>query len=186
MFTQLTNDTKFHFTNCEGCYKCCEGLAPLIKEDFDEVYERFPIVFARISDTWRALMIFSQPGVPCRYLENEWCSIYESRPPACKLYPISPYNNTLQVDNDCPAVGEEGQFLAEGNKIAMEFYHERLDNFPQKYQNTLEGIKGIEQELELVGNVGGLDMYKYTGIKKEPWLIQHLQSLKHLSEAFKG
>ena len=38
---------------------------------------------------------------PCRFLENDRCSIYNSRPLGCRLYPVV-WNNTVTVDTQCP------------------------------------------------------------------------------------
>ena len=183
-YITITQITHLNFTNCEGCLTpCCDGsrflFAPMILDDFDEVYQNFPIVFAKISDELRILMVLSKEDGPCRHYENKQCSIYDKRPPSCRLYPLNPFDDDILIDTTCKALSDnDGVFFASNNSINSQFYHKRLENFKSKREDTARYLQTIVHDLTVIGELGGLLLYKYTGALKDKYIDMHRSSLK--------
>jgi Fe-S-cluster containining protein len=182
----------FYFTGCATCDKrCCDGragysLTPLVVDDFEEVYKYFPIVFATVNDVFRPIMLLNDGNSTCSYLdENGLCSIYENRPPSCKLYPISPFFDEVFIDSACPGVTGEvtpQQVVAQG-KVAPEFYHSRLENFSQKLQKTSDVMRELvadEDSFAVLGEINGVVLFRYIGTIDNEYVQMHLHSLQHL------
>jgi len=96
MFVNIKDIGKTYFSSCDNCVRdCCSApmvmLAPLILDDFQYVYKNFPIQFAYINNELKALMIINKGEGSCKYYKNNRCTIYNERPPACRMYPVSPY-----------------------------------------------------------------------------------------------
>jgi len=111
-------------------------MAPLILDDFKKVYKYFPILIAKL-DTFRPVMLLSN-GISCPYLKDNLCSIYEKRPPACKIYPFSPWYDKILLDISCKGVGIKGEFLPLTHKEfkKSKFYEERFENINYKLKRT--------------------------------------------------
>lgn len=183
-FESITKEPSLFFSHCQGCQtSCCDGsrfiFAPLILEDFVDVYRYFPIFFAKLYDEWRILMLFSQEGA-CRYYTNGECSIYSHRPPSCRLYPLSPYFDEIFVDRGCGAVNthQHGNVLVSGGSINPAFYHERLDNFPAKRQRTISYLAAIAPFLVPYTTFQGIMIYRYEGGDHDPYIRMHHASLE--------
>ncbi len=182
----------FYFQGCANCDKrCCDGrvgfsLAPLIVDDFVEVYKHFPILFGNVNDVFRPLMILNDGNSPCSYLgANAQCMIYEERPPACRLYPVSPFFDAVFVDSSCPSVSDEiiGEAIVQEGKVVEKFYHKRLEHFSDKLERTSAFMKRLVENIcdfEMVGNVSGVLLYRYVGEFDNEWLEMHRASLQHL------
>ena len=182
----------FYFSGCHSCDKrCCDGragysLTPLVVEDFMEVYKHFPILFGSVNGVFRPLMVLNDGDSACSYLdENGSCSIYEERPPACRLYPLSPFFDEVFIDAACPSVSGDavGVSIVEKGNVCKEFYHKRLENFAQKLENTstfMEELVADENDFELVGEVSGVALYKYSGKIENEMIQMHRESLRHL------
>ncbi|MEA1916548.1 MAG: YkgJ family cysteine cluster protein [Campylobacterota bacterium] len=182
-YISITHIDKIFFKGCSGCENhCCDGsrfkFSPLILDDFNEVHEKFPIVFAYLNNELRALMLLAKDDSTCKYYINSCCSIYESRPPACQIYPMSPYYEDVIVDTSCHGTGETGDLLATSNSINSSFYHDRFENFNTKFENTKEFLKIIEKDLIKFGTNSGIDIYKYVANCNENiYLKMHKESL---------
>jgi len=156
------------FSNCEGCTKnCCTpqggfSLAPLILNDFEEVFERFPILFAQIGQVFKVVMILNNGRENCIYFNNDakLCTIYDNRPPACVMYPISPLFDDICVDTSCKAVGSEGEFLSNADGFSKNFYHKRVDDFYEKLRHTQKFLNQIRFNTAHIMKVAGVDLYK--------------------------
>jgi len=182
----------FYFSGCESCDKrCCDGkmgyaLTPLIADDFAEVYKFFPIAFGEVNGVFRPLMILNDGNSTCTYLqENGQCGIYENRPPSCKLYPISPFFDEVYIDSNCPSVNAEGMGIAvvQEGKVTPPFYHQRLENFSQKLEQTSQMMQELvqnQEDFEPLGEVSGVLLYKYVGSVKNQYVTMHHESLLHL------
>lgn len=182
----------FRFNACSVCEaQCCDGrkgyaLTPLILEDFAAVCEHFPILFAVLEGELKIVMMLNDGLSACSYLVDNRCSIYDARPPACNLYPISPFFDEIFVDTACPAVGDMGELLLQEGKISDSFYHERLENFAGKLDATRRFLADIRpDELESLTEVGGILLYRYTGTRCDAYMAMHHASLRHL-ETLKG
>ncbi len=184
-YLSITTIKSIKFNSCEGCEShCCDGsrfhFTPLILDDFEDVYKNFPIIFSFIDNELRALIRLSADEQKCRYFLENKCSIYTERPPACRLYPVTPFYEDILVDTSCHGVGEEGQVLASNSSISNSFYHDRLENFETKRQKTIKFLKEIENNLESIGEYEGVEMFKCTLKNNNPYIKQHLDSLKFL------
>jgi len=188
MFVPVKDVGDVYFTGCTTCTnRCCEGgkfsLAPLILEDFERVYKNFEIFFGYIDGNLKALMVLNRGRTDagkidtCEYLENGICTIYENRPPACKLYPLSPYYDEIYVDSSCEAVSREGEFLVSPEKINPNFKDIRLENFSSKLQETLLWLDLIKDDLEEVDEVMGIKLLKYIGKIDDRFMSMHLNSI---------
>lgn len=185
-YTSITQIKDTKFSSCEGCEShCCDGsrfhFTPLILDDFVDVYKNFPIVFGYIGDELRALMKLSSSPQGCQYFLENKCSIYEERPPACRLYPITPFYEDILVDTSCHGVGEVGEILTKGSSISNNFYHKRLENFEHKRLKTVHFLKELEDHLKPIGSYQGVEMFKANIQDNEKeYLKYHHLSLEHL------
>ena len=153
------NDVEFlRFNNCRDCNKCCyeKIFAPLILDDFERVYKYFPIFIVEVGYL-RPVMIISDGKNPCRYLEKGKCSIYENRPPACKIYPFSPWYDKILIDLSCPGIGVEGELLPLDNFKDSKFYDKRFENIETKIIKTQEWLS--KKRLNKFGNFKGYDLF---------------------------
>jgi hypothetical protein len=125
----------------------------------------------------------------CEYFKEGKCTIYDTRPPGCKLYPFSPFNDDILLDTSCPAVNdtEQGDFLASTEQINNNFYHDRLNDFNDKRKNTeyiLTLCTQSEDDVSSLGIFNNIELFKYSGSSEEllrqPWMKMHIDSLKKL------
>ena len=182
----ISNDFKFKGCDkCEGI--CCNGargfaLSPLILEDFEDVYKNFAIVFSISNRKLKPYVVLNNGTSYCKYYINNKCSIYEKRPPACKLYPLSPYFDNILVDIECPSINtENGEQLSLGGKVLSSFHTKRLSNFNQKLQESIlfyDSIYNIN-DFKFIGNILGMPLLKYTKESENKYIKMHLDSLVH-------
>jgi len=155
---------QLYFNGCGECAECCEGkffLAPLILEDFPKVEKYFKIR-AIILDEVIPVMLLTDGYNSCKYLLNGQCSIYENRPPACKIYPFSPFYDDIFIDLSCPAVREEGDLLLPRNKeeyFQSLFFENRFIDFKYKREKTIAFMK--MQKLTFDKEIKGIKLYKF-------------------------
>ena len=177
-----------HFSGCSTCEgDCCNGdkgfaAAPLILEDFEAVYKNFPILFSIRDHKLSAYVLLNDGKSYCKYYINQQCSIYLQRPPACKLYPVSPYFEHILVDTACPSVNHNsGYSLCENGKLNSAFATKRLENFVEKLAETHAFFASINrlEHFEHVGNLSGIPLFRYTKPSDNPYIQMHLESLKH-------
>lgn len=82
---------------CEkGCSYCCYIALPMTKEEAQVIGEEIGLKplnsFSRIDselpgiETIREQEVASRWGVPCPFLDNSACTIYENRPLACRMH----------------------------------------------------------------------------------------------------
>ena len=99
--TNRLHDKAFENINCLDCANCCKTTGPLLlNKDIDRLASHFklkPSVF-----TERYLKIdedkdYVFKNMPCPFLgEDKYCSVYESRPNACRDYPHTQQRNIYQ------------------------------------------------------------------------------------------
>jgi Fe-S-cluster containining protein len=184
MYININDLEKIHFSSCDGCLdSCCSSskfiMAPLILEDIKEVYNHFPIFFASIDNETRLVMILGAKESNCPYFEEDKCSIYEQRPPACKLYPLSPYYDEILIDTSCNAVGSLGDIVSKNGKCTDKFYYERFDNFITKISKTKEYINKRENKLDEVDEIVGIKIFNYIGEMQDEHQEMISSSQKH-------
>lgn len=153
-------------------------LIPLILDDFIEVYENFKIYFAKIEELFTPVMQLAEVDSGCKYFKNSICTIYEKRPPGCRLYPISPYFDDILVDLSCKAVGNQGMFLASKDKISSNFYHKRLENFNNKREETMKFIESIKDDLILEKILSNIELYICNKKIDDIYIKMHQKSLE--------
>lgn len=115
---QNIHEEVFANINCLNCANCCKTLGPRITDkDIERIAKHLKI---RSSDfTGKYLRIdedndYVFKSMPCPFLEaDNYCSIYEVRPAACKNYPhtdrkkfIQLLDITLKNTSVCPGVYE--------------------------------------------------------------------------------
>jgi len=152
-----------YFKGCGDCSKCCEGkffLAPLILEDFDKVKKYFEIRAVVFEDVI-PVMLLTDGKNPCKYLKDGKCQIYQERPPACRIYPFSPYYDDIFIDLSCDAICNNGKKLPSTKQelFNSEFFDNRLDNFIDKRNKTLEYMK--KQKLVFDKEINGIKLYLF-------------------------
>lgn len=183
MFHPVHHDT-YGFSHCGDCTDCCDGsrflFLPLVLDDFVEVADYFPILFALIDGEWRALLLLSDGRGTCPYLECGLCKIYNYRPPGCRIYPLSPLGDQIMIDQDCPAV-IKGDNLLKSGKIEGEFFHSRWENFPQKLLQTRAFLKRISSDLRFLMEVKNIRLHLWREAQDDVYGRTHLKSLKNLS-----
>jgi len=185
MFVNI-KDVNYRFSNCQECKtSCCSGdkffLIPLILEDFELVYKNFPILFISLNDEFRAVIILNQDGNACKYLKDGKCQIYEQRPPACKIYPITPYYDEFFVDSSCDAVNEDkGEFLCSSEGFSKSFYHRRLDSFLPKYEESLSFFKTLENQCKSAFQMREIEFFIFDSELENEYIAMHKESLSNL------
>ncbi|WP_457560069.1 YkgJ family cysteine cluster protein [Caminibacter sp.] len=178
MFVDVSKIDLLKFKGCEGCSECCKKpFAPLVLDDFKKVYENFAIVLVDIVHI-RPMMVIAKDKA-CKYLENEKCLIYEERPPACRIYPFSPFFDKLYLDVGCKGVGIEGDFLPmDWNEFRWsDFFDERFIKFEEKLLKTNVWLEG--KKFKKAGKIRGMEYFVLEEIEDE-YDKMHLDSLKNL------
>lgn len=163
MFVNIEKLSNLKFNNCENCNKCCEDkflLAPLILDDFEEVYENFEIYFTKIEDSIKAVMLLTD-GEKCKYLKDNKCLIYDKRPPACRIYPYSPYFDEIRLDISCDSVGLKGEelILNKSDFKKSKFFHKRFENIKEKVIETEKLLEQYRDKLFYKKELKGIKLY---------------------------
>jgi len=110
-------------TDCLKCANCCRSLGPRITDkDVERMAKALRMKSAYVIAKYLRIdedsdMVFQT--MPCPFLgEDNYCSIYESRPKACREYPHTDrkrffqiYNLTIKNAYTCPIVYEVLQQL---------------------------------------------------------------------------
>jgi len=113
---QLLHNAASAETDCLACGNCCRSLGPLIlTSDIDQMAKSLRLKPAEIIGRFLRTdeegdMVFRT--MPCPFLgDDNYCSIYENRPRACREYPHTDRRKfyqlfTLSVKNaeTCPIV----------------------------------------------------------------------------------
>jgi hypothetical protein len=156
-------------------------MAPLILDDFEKVYEHFPILIAKL-DAFKPVMLLSN-DTSCPYLQEGKCSIYEKRPPACKIYPFSPWYDSILLDLSCKGIGIKGETLPLTKKefYNSKFFDERIENITEKIKKTSVWLQ--KEELIPFKIHKGIELFKLAP-KNNKYNILHQLSLKHLNKYY--
>jgi hypothetical protein len=182
MYVDINHLELLKFKGCEGCIECCKKpMAPLILEDFDKVYKYFPILIAEL-DTFKPVMLLSNE-ISCPYLKNGQCTIYENRPPACRIYPYSPWYDKILLDLGCNGVGTEGKQipLTKEEFFKSGFYEERFENINTKILKTQKWLK--KKKLIYFTTYYNIKLYK-TDNNDDMYDKKILRSFIHLNKYF--
>jgi Fe-S-cluster containining protein len=148
------------FNNCKNCTKCCENkmFAPLILDDIKKVYKYFPILVIFIPEPKLVIPLALKKS--CPYLNENKCTIYENRPPACKIYPYSPWYGEILLDISCEGIGTKGEKLPLSYKEFKnsKFYDERIENIEEKLNKTNKWLK--KQQIKFLAKINDIKIYK--------------------------
>ncbi len=89
-------------TNCLQCANCCRSLGPLItNKDIDRMAKALRLKPADFMDKYLKTdddndFVFN--SMPCPFLQDDnYCSIYENRPKACREYPHTDRTKFYQI-----------------------------------------------------------------------------------------
>jgi Fe-S-cluster containining protein len=181
MYVDINYLENLKFNNCKECSECCKNkyLAPLILEDFEKVYKYFPIFIAKL-DILKPVMLLSNEK-QCPYLINEKCSIYEKRPPACKIYPYSPWYDKILLDLSCKGIGTEGENLplTINSFKNSAFFDERIIDIENKIIKTSEWLEN--KQLHPFITYYGIDLFdiKDKNDKYDEMIIKSKINLKN-------
>ena len=110
---QLHNEA-FKQTDCLECANCCKTLGPAItNKDIERISKHLRIKPSQVIEQYMRIdedndYVFK--SMPCPFLMNDnYCSIYESRTKACREYPHTDrrrfyqiYNLTVKNTYTCP------------------------------------------------------------------------------------
>ena len=122
---QLMADLHQETFDCLECANCCKTTSPIFRDiDIDRVAQHLGIRPAHLVEQYLHL---DEDGdyvlnvAPCPFLgEDNYCSIYEARPKACREYPHTDRKNfhqildlTLKNTTICPATFRIVQRLKE-------------------------------------------------------------------------
>lgn len=105
-------------TDCLLCANCCRSLGPRITDkDVERMAKTLRMKAAEVTSKYLRIdedndLVFQ--SMPCPFLGNDnYCSIYESRPKACREYPHTDrkrfyqiYNLSIKNAYTCPIVYE--------------------------------------------------------------------------------
>ena len=116
--TNELHDKAFEDIDCLKCANCCRTTGPLLRgKDIDQLAGYFKIRPAVFTEKYLRIdedgdYVFK--SMPCPFLGNDnYCSVYQQRPGACRDYPHTQQrdirqklNITLENTVICPAVAE--------------------------------------------------------------------------------
>jgi len=101
---QELHNTEFQRTNCLSCANCCKTTGPLFTNaDIERISKHFRLKPQKFIDTYLRLDEESDyvlQEVPCSFLgADNYCSIYEVRPKACREFPHTDRKKFQQISN---------------------------------------------------------------------------------------
>lgn len=115
LFHELHDDA-FEIINCLECAGCCSSISPAVKDtDISRISKHLKFKPSQVVEKYMFLdeeQDYVMNSTPCPFLlSDNYCSIYESRPLACKGYPHTDQSKmhgildlTLKNTKVCPAV----------------------------------------------------------------------------------
>ena len=113
---QEAHDRVFDRVNCLQCANCCKTTGPLlIQKDIERISKHLRLKPQKFIDSYLKIdedQDYVFKSMPCPFLgDDNYCSIYEVRPRACKEFPHTDRKkfyqiNQLTLENIkiCPAV----------------------------------------------------------------------------------
>ena len=116
--SQDIHEEVFSKTNCLECANCCKTTSPIFGDrDIDRIAKLFRITPSQFIAKYLHLdedKDYVLNSAPCTFLDHEnYCTIYEHRPTACREYPHTNRKRfyqvldlTLRNSLVCPAVSE--------------------------------------------------------------------------------
>lgn len=101
---QILHDATFEEVDCLTCANCCKTTGPLFtNKDIDRIAKHFKMKSSDFIDQFLRVdedNDFVLQQVPCHFLgADNYCSIYEVRPKACREYPHTDRRKFQQIGN---------------------------------------------------------------------------------------
>lgn len=101
---QELHHEEFERTDCLECANCCKTTGPLFTNaDVERIAKHFRMKPSQFIDTYLRVdeeNDYVLQGVPCTFLgADNYCSIYEVRPKACREFPHTDRKKFQQISN---------------------------------------------------------------------------------------
>lgn len=101
---QELHDKEFERTDCLECANCCKTTGPLFTDkDVDRIAKHFKMKPSRFIDEYLRVdedHDYVLKSVPCVFLGSDnYCSIYDVRPKACKEFPHTDRKKFQQISH---------------------------------------------------------------------------------------
>jgi Fe-S-cluster containining protein len=101
---QELHDTEFERTNCLKCANCCKTTGPLFTDkDIEQISKHFKLKVWQFAEQYLHLdedNDYVLQNVPCTFLgEDNYCSIYDVRPKACREFPHTDRKKFQKISN---------------------------------------------------------------------------------------
>ncbi|RIV72080.1 YkgJ family cysteine cluster protein [Flagellimonas aequoris] len=101
---QGLHDAEFERTDCLTCANCCKTTGPLFTNaDVERIAKHFRMKPSQFIDTYLRVdeeNDYVLQSVPCTFLgADNYCSIYEVRPKACREFPHTDRKKFQQISN---------------------------------------------------------------------------------------
>ena len=98
------HENEFARTDCLTCANCCKTTGPLFtQKDIERIAKHFRMKPGEFIDTYLRLdeeNDFVLQQVPCSFLgADNYCSIYDKRPKACREYPHTDRKDFHKISN---------------------------------------------------------------------------------------
>jgi len=98
------HENEFSRTDCLSCANCCKTTGPLFtQKDIERIAKHFRMRPGEFIDAYLRLdeeNDFVLQQVPCPFLgADNYCSIYEKRPKACREYPHTDRKDFHKISN---------------------------------------------------------------------------------------
>ena len=101
---QELHDSEFNRTDCLTCANCCKTTGPLFtNQDVERISKHFRLKPQKFIDAYLRVdedKDYVLQKVPCAFLgADNYCSIYNVRPKACKEFPHTDRKKFQQISN---------------------------------------------------------------------------------------
>lgn len=101
---QELHDQEFQRTDCLQCANCCKTTGPLFTDkDIERIAKNFKLKSTQFIDQYLRIdedQDYVLQSVPCTFLGmDNYCSIYEVRPKACREFPHTDRKKFQQISN---------------------------------------------------------------------------------------
>lgn len=99
---ETAHDKVFEKLDCLTCANCCKTTSPIFREkDIQVLAKRFKIKVATFIEQYLFMDtdgFYALRSAPCPFLDDEnYCTVYEDRPLACREYPHTNRKRMYQV-----------------------------------------------------------------------------------------
>lgn len=101
---QELHETEFKKTDCLNCANCCKTTGPLFTDkDIERISKHFKMKASQFIDQFLRIdedHDYVLQSVPCTFLgADNYCSIYDVRPKACREFPHTDRKKFQQISN---------------------------------------------------------------------------------------